>query len=374
MSVKSYVFTNEYGQLKFTVSSGGGTTPAQIPLELEEFINIFPVSMGDSGTSWTDICNAYRNGARIIGISSGVQYQVSNIITGSSGSITFYRTENDPEAGTVTFYFWVYSASNGVGTWQAEYSITTNSNYAKTTGWYGTCSTAASTTQKDVTCSNYTLNTGNIIGVFFSTANTAAAPTLKVGSTAVKSILVGSTLPSSTTGVLKWSANTMLYFMYDGSYYRYLYGNAVGNVDQPRGANTWYGSCSTAAGTRAKESTINNYFLTKGSLAVINCTTANTVNNTLTLNINGTGAKTIYYNASQTGSSNTLTWDAGETLTFMYDGTYYRFVSRSKTSSATYDTVTLNQLQTGTDTTGYLISPKVLADYIASLDATNVAY
>lgn len=39
-----------------------------------------------------------------------------------------------------------------------------------------------------------------------------------------------------------------------------------------------------------------------------------------------------------------------------------------------YTVVTLQQLQTGTDTTGYLISPKVLADYIASLDATNVAY
>ena len=51
MAVKSYVFSNEYGQLGFTVSSDGGTTPAQIPLELEEFINIFPVSMGDSGTS-----------------------------------------------------------------------------------------------------------------------------------------------------------------------------------------------------------------------------------------------------------------------------------------------------------------------------------
>ena len=39
-----------------------------------------------------------------------------------------------------------------------------------------------------------------------------------------------------------------------------------------------------------------------------------------------------------------------------------------------YTIVTLAQLQTGTDTSGYLISPKVLADYIASLNATNVAY
>lgn len=39
-----------------------------------------------------------------------------------------------------------------------------------------------------------------------------------------------------------------------------------------------------------------------------------------------------------------------------------------------YSIVTVAQLETGTDTTGYLISPKVLHDYLVSLDATNTAY
>lgn len=373
MSVKTYTFTNEYGQLKFTASSGGETTPSQIPLELEEFINIFPVSMGDSDTSWTDICNAYRNGARIIGISDDGQYQVSDITTGSNGSITFYRTVNNFESGTVTFYFWVYAASNGVGTWQTEYWITTNFNNAKTTGWWGSSSISATTTPKTVTCSGYTLNRGNIIGILFSYGNTLDSFTLNINSTGSKDVYVGNSIVSSTNK-LCWSNNTVLYFLYDGTYYRYLTSIADSTVQQPRGANTWYTTSTTAAATQGKTTAaLSNYVLTKGSLVVISFSNANTYTSAkITLDVGSTGAKDIYYNGAITSSTNNLLWDAGETLTFMYDGTYYRFVSKSKSSSPA--TVTLTQLQTGTDTTGYLISPKVLADYIASLDASNVSY
>ena len=315
MSVKTYIFTNEYGQLNFTASSeDSSTTTSQMPLESKEFINIFWVSMGDSGTSWREICNAYRDGARIIGISDDGQYQVSDITTGSNGSITFYRTVNDPESGTVTFYFWVYAASNGVGTWQTEYWITTNSNYAKTTSWYGTSSTSASTQAKSVTCSNYVLNTGNIISVYFSTANTY---------------------------------------------------------------------------TSAK----------------------------ITLNVNSTGAKDIYYNGSVTSSSNQLTWAAGEQITFVYSGSYYYFLSKSKQtaptslsysggsgaisssvsvgSSNTYlqyhndnpgttSSITLTASSIALSSTHVTVptptsdtdaaNKKYVEDYVASLDATNVAY
>lgn len=253
------------------------------------------------------------------------------------------------------------------GTWQTVSSTDT------ITGWYGTCSTDAATTTKVVTCSGYTLTTGNIIGILFSTANTAATPQLNINSTGAKYVYIGNSVTNGTTNILKWSVNTMIYFMYDGTNYRYLYATSAASTTPPRGANTWYGICSTAADTQAKTSTIDNYVLTKGSLVSLNCTAANTYTSAkITLNINSTGANDVYYNNAVTSSTNTLLWDAGETLTFMYDGTYYRFVSRSKAASPA--TVTLQQLQTGTDTTGYLISPKVLADYIASLDATNVAY
>ena len=218
-------------------------------------------------------------------------------------------------AGTSGYYL----KSNGSGepTWAA---IETGGTGTVTT-WYGTCGTTASTAAKVVTCSGFALSTGAIIGILFTTANTAATPTLNVNSTGAKSIYIGSSTPSSTTNVLKWSANTMLYFMYDGTYFRFITAVAAASVVPPTGANTWYGTSSTTATTAAKTSAIDNYVLTKGSLVSVTFSTANTyVAGAITLNINSTGAKTIYYNNAATSTTNTLLWDAGETLTFMYSG------------------------------------------------------
>jgi len=213
------------------------------------------------------------------------------------------------------------------------YLVDNVSGYTKTPvmTWYGTSSTTASTAEKTVTCSGYALNAGNIIGVNFSTANTAATPTLNVNSTGAKTIYLGTSTLNSTTNVLKWSANTIVYFMYDGTYYRYLYATSAASVTQPRGANTWYGTSSTTASTQAKTSTIDNYVLTKGSLVVINFSTANTYTSAkITLNINSTGAKDVYYNNAVTSSTNTLLWDANTTIVFVYDGTGYAYLGSSR--------------------------------------------
>ena len=197
--------------------------------------------------------------------------------------------------------------------------------------WYGYSSTTASTAAKTVSCSGFKLSAGVIIGVNFATANTAATPTLNVNNTGAKSIYVGQDTLNATTNVLKWSANTMIYFMYDGTEYRYMTAVASSNTISPRGANTWYGTSSTSASAYAKTSTIDNYVLTKGSLVTIAFSTANTyVSGALVLNINSTGEKYIYYNNAQTSSSNTLTWAANSVLTFMFDGSYYHYIGSSR--------------------------------------------
>lgn len=200
--------------------------------------------------------------------------------------------------------------------------------------WYGTSSTTASTAEKVVTCANFNLVAGAVIGVLFSTANTAATPTLNVNSTGAKSIYVGSSVPSSTTNVLKWSANTLIYFLYDGAYFRYIISVASASVAQPRGANTWYGTSSTSATTAAKVSTITNFVLTIGAIVSVTFSTANTYSGAITLNVNSTGAKTIYYNNAATSTTNLLPWDAGETLTFIYTGSYYYCISKTKPLTA----------------------------------------
>ena len=198
------------------------------------------------------------------------------------------------------------------------------------TTWYGTCNTTASTAAKVVTCANFALETGAIVAILFTTANTAATPTLNVNSTGAKTIYIGSGTVNSTSNTLKWSANTLLYFVYDGTYFRYLGSQSAASVVPPEGAGTWYGTSSTAATTAAKTSTITNFKLRTGAIVNITFTTANTkVDTALTLNVNSTGAKTIYVNNVATSSTNTLTWSANETLTFVYSGSYYFFLGRS---------------------------------------------
>lgn len=206
-------------------------------------------------------------------------------------------------------------------------NINVGSGGSQTT-WWGTSSTTASTTAKVVTCEGFTLTTGALISVYFSTSNTADAPTLNVNSTGAKSIYVGNSVCNGTTNVLKWSGNTVLTFMYDGTYWKYISSVSAGSVASSRGAGTWYGSCSEQASNSAKTSTIANFVLTKGATVSILFYNGNT-SDTLTLNINGTGAKTVCRGDSSVMATNPLKWGADEVLTFMYDGTYYRYLSSS---------------------------------------------
>lgn len=218
----------------------------------------------------------------------------------------------------------------GTGATTAAQARTSLGISGGTTTWYGTCGTTASTAAKVVTCANFALEKGAIIAILFTTANTAATPTLNVNSTGTKTIYVGNGTVNSTTNTLKWSANTLLYFMYDGTYYRYLGSQSAASVVPPEGAGTWYGTSSTAASTAAKTSAINNFKLCPGAIVNITFTYENTcVNSALTLNINSTGAKTIYVDGIATSTNNTLLWDAKDTLTFVYSGSYWYLVSRS---------------------------------------------
>lgn len=196
--------------------------------------------------------------------------------------------------------------------------------------FYGTSSTTASTAEKAVTIQGFTsadFVSGVIVGILFTTANTAATPTLNINSIGVGAIYMGASALDGTTNVLKWSANTMIYFMYDGSRFRYMYASAAATVTQPRGANTWYGTSSTLSITQAKTSTVENFVLTKGALIVINFSTANAYNGKITLNINSTGAKDVYYKNAVTSSTNKPLWKANSTVTFVYSGSYYYIVN-----------------------------------------------
>lgn len=86
---------------------------------------------------------------------------------------------------------------------------------------YGVCNTPAATAAKVVTLSDYDeLITGTTVHVKFLYGNTAASPTLEVGSTLAKPIYLHGTSAPGNTDATSWAANSMVSFTYDGTAWR----------------------------------------------------------------------------------------------------------------------------------------------------------
>lgn len=110
--------------------------------------------------------------------------------------------------------------------------------------------------------------------------------------------------------------------------------------------NIAYGTCSTAAATAAKVVTISgntNWSLTAGSIITIKFANTNTAQNP-TLNVNGTGAKSIWYSAGVvTTSALNMGGYANRPMIYMYDGTQYVFLGWSYDANTTYSNASLGQ-------------------------------
>lgn len=94
---------------------------------------------------------------------------------------------------------------------------------------------------------------------------------------------------------------------------------------EPRGGFAMYGTCATAAGTAAKVVVVSDtsWELKVGAIIGIKFTYTNTASN-VTLNVNSTGAKNIWYNnAKYTSNNSTICGYANRLNYYMYDGTYW---------------------------------------------------
>lgn len=104
----------------------------------------------------------------------------------------------------------------------------------------------------------------------------------------------------------------------------------------PEGIGFGYGTCSTAYTTTAKTATLSGYNLIKNGMVAIKFT--NAVNSNATLNINGKGAKAIYYKNAPIANA---VINAGDTALFVYDGSYYRLLAIDSTASRRVSGTTL---------------------------------
>ena len=105
----------------------------------------------------------------------------------------------------------------------------------------------------------------------------------------------------------------------------------ISNLTNTSGSFITYCTCSTAAATAAKvvalDSGDSNWVLRKGAIIGVKFTNTNTASS-VTLNVNSSGAKSIYYNnAAYTGSSNSICGYASRYTFYMYDGTYWVWIS-----------------------------------------------
>ena len=84
---------------------------------------------------------------------------------------------------------------------------------------YGECTDSAGTVAKSVTVANpsFTLQTGAMVAVKFTNANSATNPTLNVNSTGAKSIMRYGTTVAGTSAAASWNAGSIVLLMYDGT-------------------------------------------------------------------------------------------------------------------------------------------------------------
>ena len=224
-------------------------------------------------------------------------------------------------------------------------SLTNDAKYGKN-HLYGTCSTAAGTQTKVVTCSDFELGDGNEITVTFTNSNTYTNSTsnahssvkLNINSKGAKDVWVDGLITNANTtngaiNRLLWGAGATVSFVCKSYNNDYIF-EVIG---EPR---TWYGASTTATGTATKTDTTaaTGCVICKGTVVELTMTNANT-NASPTLNIRSTGALPIYVGENTTDPrplvSNGLSWIAGATQQFRFDGVDWDCSLKSASSYTT---------------------------------------
>lgn len=103
-----------------------------------------------------------------------------------------------------------------------------------------------------------------------------------------------------------------------------------------------YGVCDTAETTLAKALSITSYSLVAGSFVSVKFTYAVPANSTL--NIRTRGAKAIYYNGAAITDG---VINAGDVVTFLYDGSHYVLISKSDFATKSYVDSLFNSITNG---------------------------
>ena len=150
----------------------------------------------------------------------------------------------------------------------------------------------------------------------------------------------------------------------------------VSDLTSDVGGNVFVGTCATAAATAAKEVTISadqNFALQAGVMIVAKFTYTNSANNP-TINVNNTGAKSIWYNTGLITTSNlNKAGYANRFCYFVYDGTNWVWINWSVDGDTTYSSMSVAEGQAGTATSQRVVRADYLKQIIQSYVPTTYA-
>lgn len=130
---------------------------------------------------------------------------------------------------------------------------------------------------------------------------------------------------------------------------------------------THYGSCSTAAATAAKVAACTGFTLGTGARIAVKFTVTNTAANP-TLNVNGTGAKAIYYRGAAISAGYLA---ANRTYEFVYNGAQYELVGDLDTNT-TYTPASAAPKMNGTAAVG-TSAKYAREDHVHPVDTSRAA-
>lgn len=190
--------------------------------------------------------------------------------------------------------------------------------------YFGTCSTAAATQIKVVSCADFELKTGSRIAVQFTYSNTASQPKLNVNGTGDK-FICGIDGTSVITGI--WREKETIDFVYDGTWWIAL--GCLYATTSEYGLTKLSSSTASTSTTLAATASAVKRAYDRSSWTSISLT------NALALSYGGTGAKTAAAARTNLGIAATSLYNGTLTsgsITFNY-GNYNFYVIIGRPSS-----------------------------------------
>lgn len=291
---------------------------------------------------------------------SVTQDETTGAITATGFILSGESTECTPESGKI----YVDIDTNIQYRWSGTIYVTTGSNIA-----LGETSSTA-----------YRGDRGKIA---YEHSQSAHAPSnAEENQNAFSNITVGSTTISadSKTDILTLAGNNVT-ITADATNDKVTIGvtksnivNALGYTPEESGTNSEYvvyGVCDTESDVAEKVVTIpddSNWVLKSGSIVFVKFTNTNTAT-ACTLNVNNTGAKSIWYDRTDQTSTTTTSANyygyANRTLGYVYNGTYWVVFWFGYDANTTYTNASLGQGY-GTCTTAAATTAKVvtLSNYV----------